>query len=48
MRPVRLAPRPEATRPDAAELDLDLTQPVLRLSRIPRPRVPRQDATAVG
>lgn len=43
MRPVRLAPRP-AERADTATpvpVDLDLTQPVLRLERIPRPRVPR-------
>jgi hypothetical protein len=43
MRPVRLAPRP-AERADTTTpvpVDLDLTQPVLRLERIPRPRVPR-------
>jgi hypothetical protein len=42
MRPVRLAPRPaeSAEARVAAAVDLDLTQPVLRLQRIPRPRVP--------
>jgi hypothetical protein len=47
MRPVRLAPRPaenadaRVAAPVDLDVDLDLTQPVLRLQRIPRPRVPR-------
>jgi hypothetical protein len=38
LQPMRPAPRPEPA-------DLELTQPVLRLDRVPRPRVPQNDRT---